>query len=213
MSIGNHKGFTLLEVLIAIAIFSLISLSSFSIFDTVLSSDEKAKQRSERHNELQRAFVIIERDLIQIARRSVRFNGESPQDNFLQTSGDINLSDEQALAFVRHGWTNPGLLLPRSDMQAVSYQLVDETLERLHFNFVDAVVGEEPKVRPLISDVSALEFEFYDGEKWQDTWSEKSLPLAIAIEVDTKDYGVIRRQFLVAGSSTATKKIASGENQ
>ena len=37
--------------------------------------------------------------------------------------------------------------------------------------------------------------------------------VAIAIEVDTKDYGVIRRQFLVAGSSTATKKIASGENQ
>ena len=195
----GEKGFTLLEVLIAIAIFSLISLSSFTIFDTVLSSDEKAKKRSERHNELQRAFLIVERDITQIARRSVRFNGEAPLDNFLQTSDDAFLADEQALAFVRHGWTNPGLLLPRSDMQAVAYRLVDETLERLHFNFVDAVVGEAPKIRPLMHDVSALTFEYYDGKKWQKSWTEKSLPLAIAIDVDTKDYGIIRRQFLVAG--------------
>ena len=195
----NNEGFTLLEVLIAIAIFSLISLSSFTIFDTVLSADETAKQHSERHNELQRAFIILERDITQIARRSVRLNGEAPLDKLLQTSGNAFDSEEQALAFVRHGWTNPGLLLPRSDMQVVAYRLVDETLERLHFNFVDAVVGEEPKVRPLITDVSALKFEYYDGKKWQETWSEISLPLAIAIDIDTKDYGIIRRQFLVAG--------------
>ena len=211
MSSCNDKGFTLLEVLIAIAIFSLISLSSFSIFDTVLSGDEIAKQRSERHNELQRAFLIIERDITQIARRSVRLNGEAPLESFLQTSGDSFVSDEQALAFVRHGWTNPGLLLPRSDMQTVAYRIVDETLERLHFNFVDAVVGEEPKVRLLMSDVSELAFEYYDGKKWQKMWSENFLPLAIAIEVNTKDYGIIRRQFLVAGSQEKNSK-ASGQN-
>lgn len=161
----RDKGFTLLEVLIAIAIFSLISLSSFTIFDTVLSGDERAKQRSERHNELQRAFLIIERDLTQIARRTIRINGEAPIDYFLQTTDSDFLADEQALAFVRYGWTNPGLLLPRSDMQSVAYRLVDETLERLHFNFVDAVVGEERKVRALISNVSALTFEYYDGKK------------------------------------------------
>jgi len=211
MSSCNDKGFTLLEVLIAIAIFSLISLSSFSIFDTVLSGDEIAKQRSERHNELQRAFLIIERDITQIARRSVRLNGEAPLESFLQTSGDSFVSDEQALAFVRHGWTNPGLLLPRSDMQTVAYRIVDETLERLHFNFVDVVVGEEPKVRLLMSDVSELAFEYYDGKKWQKIWSENFLPLAIAIEVNTKDYGIIRRQFLVAGSQEKNSK-ASGQN-
>lgn len=206
----RDKGFTLLEVLIAIAIFSLISLSSFTIFDTVLSGDERAKQRSERHNELQRAFLIIERDLTQIARRTIRINGEAPIDYFLQTTDSDFLADEQALAFVRYGWTNPGLLLPRSDMQSVAYRLVDETLERLHFNFVDAVVGEERKVRALISNVSALTFEYYDGKKWQTTWSNKSLPLAIAMIVKTNDYGVIRRQFLIAGSKDTTTQ-ASGK--
>ena len=200
----QQKGFTLLEVLIAIAIFSLISLSSFTIFDSVLRGDETAKQSSARQNELQRAFVMIERDITQIARRSIRLNGEAPLTQFVQSASDSFATEEQAIAFVRHGWTNPGLLLPRSDMQAVAYRLTEETLERLHFNFVDAVVGEEPKVRPLISNVSAVAFEYYSGGKWQKVWASNLLPQAIAIEVTTKDYGVIRRQFLLAGDSSTS---------
>ncbi len=195
----SQSGFTLLEVLIAIAIFSVVSLASFTIFDTVLRGDENSKMRSERQNELQRAFLLMERDFTQIAKRTMRINGEAPGTSFLQTADDSFLADEQAIAFVRNGWTNPGLLLPRSDMQSVAYRLVDETLERLHYNFVDAVVGQEPRIRPLISQVTSLSFEFYDGSKWQKEWSGKTLPQAIAIEIDTRDYGLIRRQFLMAG--------------
>lgn len=200
------KGFTLLEVLIAIAIFSLISLASFTIFDTVLKGDETAKQRSARQNELQRAFLIIERDITQIARRTIRLDGEAPIERLIQSASDSYASEEQVIAFVRQGWTNPGLLLPRSDLQPVAYRLTDETLERLHFNFVDSVVGEEPKIRPLISDVTELSFEYYDGKKWQETWAQNNLPLAIAIEINTKDYGIIRRQFLVAGDGKSAEK-------
>lgn len=202
----THKGFTLLEVLIAIAIFSIISLSSFTIFDTVLTGDATAKIRSERQNELQRAFLIIERDITQIARRTVRLNGEEPLKRFIQGGDDNFATEEQAIAFVRHGWTNPGLLLPRSDMQAVAYRLTEETLQRLHFNFVDAVVGEEPKVRPLIKDITELAFEYYDGKEWRETWASELLPLAIAIVIETKDYGEIRRQFLVPGDGLVKSK-------
>ena len=203
---SEQQGFTLLEVLIAIAIFSVVSLASFTIFDTVLRGDENSKIRSDRQNELQRAFLLMERDFTQIAKRSMRVNGEAPSNSFLQTSDDSFLADEQAIAFVRNGWTNPGLLLPRSDMQRVAYRVVDETLQRLHYNFVDAVVGQEPKIRPLISQVTNLTFEFYDGSKWQDKWSGSTLPQAIAIEIETEVYGLIRRQFLVAGDLAADEQ-------
>ena len=199
----KQQGFTLLEVLIAIAIFSIISLSSFTIFDSVLKGDATSKVRSERQNELQSAFLIIERDLTQISRRTMRIEGEAPLTRLIQSASDNVASEERAIAFVRGGWTNPGLLLPRSDLQPVAYRLTEETLERLHFNFVDSVMGEKPKVRPLIRDVTNIAFEYYDGKKWQETWTNNTLPLAIAIEVDTKDYGVIRRQFLVPGSSSS----------
>jgi general secretion pathway protein J len=188
-------------VLIAIAIFSVISMASFSIFETVINSDTATKARTDRINELQRGFLIIERDMLQIARRSIRLNGEAPLSDFLHTDNDSFTTSEQAIAFVRHGWTNPGLLLPRSDMQSVAYQLNENTVERVHFNFVDAVLGEVPKVRPLISQVEKLNFEFYDGKKWQEILQENTLPMAIAIEIDTTDYGIIRRQFIVAGDN------------
>ncbi|WP_232299978.1 type II secretion system minor pseudopilin GspJ [Colwellia sp. MT41] len=206
---AKQQGFTLLEVLIAISIFSVVSLASFTIFDTVLRGDENSKIRTERQNELQRAFLLIERDFTQIAKRSMRVNGEAPTNNFLQTADDSFLADDQAIAFVRNGWTNPGLLLPRSDMQSVAYRLEDGTLQRLHYNFVDAVVGQEPRVRPLITLVTSLAFEFYDGSKWQEKWSGQKLPQAIAIEIETEDYGFIRRQFLVAGDLATEEKSKS----
>jgi general secretion pathway protein J len=198
---SKDKGFTLLEVLIAIAIFSMISMSSFSIFNTVLKSNESSKIRTERVNELQRGFLLIERDLLQIAKRSIRFNGEEPQEDLLYTDTNSFSDSDSTLAFVRHGWTNPGLLLPRSNMQSVAYQLNKGVFERLHFNFVDAIQGQEPKVRKLITEIEELNFEFFYNKKWQKTIIKKSLPQAIAVEFITKDYGLIRREFLVAGSN------------
>lgn len=194
------KGFTLLEVLLAIAIFSVISLSSFTLFDTILNADENSQRSSARQNELQRAFLLIERDFLQIAHRSIRFNGEEPLEEFIYTDSSAIFSDLQTLGFVRGGWTNPGLLLPRSNMQSVAYQLNEKTLERLHFNFVDAVVGQEPKVRPLITGVEQLAFEYYDGKKWQKKLDSVKVPTAIAIELELEDYGLVRRQFLIAGA-------------
>jgi general secretion pathway protein J len=201
----NKRGFTLLEVLIAIAIFALISLASFTIFNTVLKSDEAAQKRIIRLNEIQRAFLIMERDFLQIARRSIRVDGETPLAGFIHTELQSFSLTDSAIAFVRSGWRNPALIMPRSDMQPVIYQLNDNTLERLHFNFVDSVVGQEPKIRPLLTQVSALDFEFYDGRQWQKKLPRNTIPLAIAIELTLNDFGTIKRKFLVAGDPSPEK--------
>ena len=200
-SSAHNRGFTLLELMVAMAIFSLISLSSFSLFDTVLKADENSLITTQRNNELQRAFLIIERDFLQIAQRTARLNGETPIDDvFIISDGENYDSDSETLVFVRNGWTNPGLLLPRSDVQAVAYQLNDSTFERLHYNFVDAVVGEEPRRRPLITDVEEVTFEYHDGIDWKEKLVPGKIPFGIAIELKLKDYGLIRRQFLVPGN-------------
>ncbi|MFD2165438.1 type II secretion system minor pseudopilin GspJ [Thalassotalea euphylliae] len=192
------KGFTLLEVLIAMAIFAVISLSSFTIFDTVFVSDEQSKIKTERLNELNRAFIVMERDFLQIARRTMRVNGEAPLSGYMHLDDQGYFSETTGLAFVRSGWTNPGMLLPRSDLQTVAYNMQDGVLNRLHYNFVDAVVGQEPMVRPLLTGIEDVKFEFYMAGKWLKEIEGTDLPQAVAVILQTEDFGELRRQFLVA---------------
>ncbi|WP_068546223.1 type II secretion system minor pseudopilin GspJ [Thalassotalea crassostreae] len=197
------KGFTLLEVLIAMAIFTMIGLATTSFLTTIIATSEKNQERSDKLNELQRAFLVMERDFTQMTMRTVRLNGEAPNESFIYTNESTYSSNTHGIAFVRQGWRNPGLLLPRSDVQALAYQLEEDTLNRLHYNFVDSVVGEEPKIRPLLTGVDKVDFEFYNGKKWVKELPKEGLPLAVAIEIELKEFGLIRRQFLVPGTVQA----------
>jgi general secretion pathway protein J len=202
----NIKGFTLLEVLLAVAIFAMISLASFSIFDGVLKSDAHSQRYSERLNQVQRAWLFIERDFLQLARRSMRIEGEAPLSGFVHNDVELLSSSDQSIAFVRQGWTNPGLLIPRSDLQSVAYRLNDNNLERLHFNFVDSVVGEQPKERVLIHGITALSFEYYYAKDWQQELQDNQLPLAIRVNITSEELGELHRQFLVSGDLNSSPK-------
>lgn len=197
----NSRGFTLLELLIAITIFAIISLASFSLLDTVMKSEEKSTLRLNSMNDIQRAFILMERDFLQIAERSVRLEGDEPLQQFIYTESQSLQSSSQAIGFVRGGWSNPGLLLPRGDMQSVAYQVNEETLQRIHYNFVDAALSEAPKIRTLLTGINDIRVEFYYGEQWSQSLQDGGLPNAIAIELDTQSFGLIKRKFLVAGSA------------
>ncbi|MDO6447436.1 type II secretion system minor pseudopilin GspJ [Colwellia sp. 1_MG-2023] len=192
------RGFTLIEVLLAIAIFAMISLASFSVFDGVIQSERFSNEKMQRLNDIQRAWLVIERDFLQIAARSMRVEGETPLENFIHTEHSSFSTSDESIAFVRHGWTNPGLLIPRSDLQSVAYRINDNVLERLHFNFVDAVTGEEPRARKLIEQVTAFDIEYFYKSKWQNTLIKAQFPKAIKLIVETEDIGIIERKFLIA---------------
>lgn len=201
MSYANNKGFTLLELLLAMAIFTLVSLSGYSIINTMVTADGVSKKKLARLNKIQTAFIVLERDIIQLSRRHIRIEGDEPLSGFLH-SGEGNFSGNvESLLFVRAGWSNPNLILPRGDLQAVSYQLDGDVFQRSHFNYVDAAPGETPKVRPLLDKVETIAFEFYYKNKWQQELIANKLPKGIAVQITTQDLGVIRRQFLVAGDN------------
>lgn len=199
-----NRGFTLLELLLAMAIFAVISLAGFTIFNTVFESEKGSREKIAKLNKLQTAFILLERDITQIARRHVRMAGDENSNNFIHSQNGGFSSNANGIAFIRSGWTNPGLILPRSDLQAVAYRLNDKILERVYYNFVDPVQGEEPKVRPLLEDVTDLVFEFFYENKWQQELISGKMPLGLAVEVTIEDFGKIRRQFLVAGDDTGS---------
>ncbi|WP_420820543.1 type II secretion system minor pseudopilin GspJ [Saliniradius amylolyticus] len=202
----TNRGFTLIEILLAMAIFSLIGLASYSVLSTVLDSDRLSSEQFEAFEKLQRTMLYLERDLLQAVPRSVRIEGQG--NDIVFSGGEDQLqSDADGMAFVRGGWHNPQLMLPRSRLQAVGYRLRDGKLERLHHNYPDNVIGHEPEIRVLLERVEDLQLQFAtapinndrDSNTWSNSYTATELPMAVAVELTTEDFGMIRREFLLTG--------------
>lgn len=202
---SSHRGFTLLEILIAMAIFTLIGLASTGVMTSVIDSNELSEQRFGKLQSLQRAMITIERDLLQIVPRAIRLEYET---NEVVISGDKNSFDSEfyGLGFVRAGWQNPQLMLQRSTLQAVAYRVTEGRLERLYGNYVDNVAGYEPKVRVLMEDIEDFQVRFLldpkedseNLENWEESVSTNKLPAAVSIIITSKEFGEIRRDFLTS---------------
>ncbi|WP_375276502.1 type II secretion system minor pseudopilin GspJ [Alteromonas australica] len=198
-----QKGFTLLEILIAMAIFTLIGLASTGLLTTVIDSNDLSSERFQKLQQLQRAMVILERDIQQAVPRAARIEGE--QQNVVMAGGESDMGDGDTLGFVRNGWHNPQYMLPRSTLQSVVYRLQDGKLERLYSNYVDNVIGHEPKIRVLLDNIERFDVEFLSNQEnaddsdsesgWSKSYKGSVLPKAVAIEFDSKDFGTIRREF------------------
>lgn len=199
----RNRGFTLIEILIAMAIFTMIGLGATALLSTVIDSDELSGQKFSRLQQLQRFMLTLERDVQQAMPRAVRIDGET--NNIVMRGGEqADDSDAGGLAFVRGGWHNPKLALPRSTLQAVAYRLKDNKIERLNTIYVDNVLGNEPKIRTLLDEVTDFSVEFYiegdidSNSSWQDSYLGEVLPRGVKISVTLADIGVIERIFAVS---------------
>ena len=200
----QNYGFTLIEILVAMAIFTVIGLASTGVLTSVINSDQLSSERFERLEELQRAMLTMERDILQIVPRAVRINGD-PVDTVISGGEDVFDSDADGLGFVRIGWHNPQMLLPRSSLQAVGYRIQEQQLQRLYGNYVDNVIGYEPKVKVLLFGIEDFRVSFLtkaeqleEPEEWDEAYSSSTLPIAISITIVSKTFGEIRREFMLA---------------
>ncbi|WP_034474794.1 type II secretion system minor pseudopilin GspJ [Aestuariibacter salexigens] len=197
------KGFTLLEILISMAIFTIIGIASTALLSTVIDSDELSADRFEKLTTLQRAMTLMERDFLQALPRPVRVQGELNEVVF-RGGRDQFESETDGVGFVRGGWHNPQLMLPRSTLQGVAYRLNEQKLERMYGNYLDNVIGFEPKIKVILEGVTDFQVEFlsaadeeFDEDNWQETYQGTQLPKAVAVTITTEEFGTITRRFVL----------------
>jgi len=199
------NGFTLLEMLVSLAIFAMLGLATYTVVNTTVNGHEAVLNQNTQLTNLQRAFVIVENDLTQLTQRKVRINGEEANDSFFHVSDYLFESESIGFAFVRDGWTNPAMVLPRSELQLVAYRLVERRLERLYFNFVDNEMGTEPKVQVLINDIESMTLSYFIDQAWTEELAQGELPLAIKLSLETDTFGLIERNFLIIKKTEVVK--------
>ncbi|MBY5994006.1 type II secretion system minor pseudopilin GspJ [Ferrimonas balearica] len=193
------QGFTLLEMLLAIAIFAVIGVASATVLQQVTKVNSVSEEAQQELRGLQQAMSMMERDFGQMVPRTSRGVNSDEGGALFEVGENRFGSDAEGMRFYRLGWLNPEGRLPRGSIQQVIYRIQEEKLQRLYTLYPDPVEGEEPLVLDLLEGVISLKFAFYLEDKWQTQEVDGSVfPRAVSVEIETEDYGIIQRRFLLA---------------
>ena len=200
---SSTRGFTLLELLVAIAIFAVVSTLALTGYTQLQQQSEYAEQRLNRLREVQRAVQTLCQDLEQLEPRPVRQPLGDGQVPALQVTDTL----DYRLQLTRAGWSNTAGL-PRPTLQRVGYRLDENQLWRDHWPVLDRTLVVEPVKQRMLDGVRSITFRFLTANRdWVDRWpaqqvggrTDRSRPAAIEVVLELEDWGEIRRLVEIAG--------------
>lgn len=195
---AGRAGFTLLEMLVAIALFALLSLLVQQVSDGMAHADRALADHTQRLKMWQQTMSLLKHDFGQMMPRTLRGASGHREPALLVGEGVLGSSSE-GIRFVRGGLTNPQMRLPRSTLATVGYRIRAGYLERLSWPLTDASHQVNPLIQKLMP-VDALEMQFYDGTHWQRGWSSRqAIPLALRMTLHMPDRGELERVWLLHG--------------
>lgn len=193
-----NSGFTLIEIVIALVVFSIVSVTASSGLNAILKWQTDLNTRSEQIKAIQLTLKYLERDINRAINRSVRDQYGDPQPA-------LSSDGENAMNFTYSGWRNPANLL-RSHLQRVAYELDSEKeFTRHSWNRLDGAIVEDAREIVLLEEVEEFELEFLNQTNtWIDQWppinsvpAAAPLPRAISISLNVAPFGEIKRIFTV----------------
>jgi len=166
--ISSQLGFTLVEMLVALFILGLVASAGAGLLMGATSAGQQVRQQEVRVRQLDVAGALIRNDISAMTARSVQTdNGFGEPINLLGASAP---SASPLLQFVRSGWLNPSAS-PRSDLQAVTYKLVDGNLIRAARLRLDSTVSTPVSERILLKGISSIDAGFMRGGQWSSEWN------------------------------------------
>ena len=198
----HGKGFTLLELLVALAIFSMLSMMAYGGLQTVIETRKSSQFSSERLSQVQLAVLSITNDLRQAVLRKIR---DKQGDYLFAMQSDVN-GDNQ-LEWSRLGYRNPARL-KRSHVQRVAYLNKEQKIYRMTWPVLDRAQDTTPQHREILNNVVSMEWRFLNQEnRWLSSWPETGdqsaatrLPRAVEVNIELEDWGKIRRLVFLAES-------------
>ncbi|MBV1915802.1 MAG: type II secretion system minor pseudopilin GspJ [Pseudomonadales bacterium] len=191
----NHRsaGFTLVELMIAIVLFSILSVGSYQVLNSVINSHRKLSSHNEKFDALRRSINMLTRDLQQARSRTI-INTYGEQEGALI----LESSDPARLVLSTAGWANP-LASPRGTVSRVEFFVEDEVLIKRRWLVLDAVDEDSFYDMPLVKGVLEFQIRALDSEqRWISYWPTTDMPLtelpqALEIELRVAELGSVKR--------------------
>jgi len=206
----RQKGVTLVELLIALLIFAMISSVGVFALRLVVDGREQLVTTDQRLREWQVSRLIMRQDLAQISLRIVRDEFGAALSN--EVVGGLGFSGRRPIAgetpligFVRDGWANFDPNIPRSTLQYVEYILKDDDIIRRTRPYLDDARNQPKRDRILFEDVTNVEINFLVGETsrgldWSKDWPApggSGVPRAVRLIMTSPRYGEVEQLFWI----------------
>ena len=207
-------GFTLLEMMTALAVFGVIGVLATQILSSTITLGQTTASRGFALADLQRAVNVVSRDVTQFAHREVR-------DELGEALPKLTIEGTSLIELTRTGWQNP-LGAPRAQLQRVAYVLEDEKLIRAFWPVLDRAPDSKPVVQILLEGVEEAAFaaQDIDGERYTywplvDSADETAPELgAIEMTLSLAQHGRVDRLWLIPSeppNSGSRREGAPGE--
>ncbi len=193
------QGFTLLELVVAMAVFAIMAAIAYSGLNNVLIARQLTEEHSEQLHQLQLTMTWFSRDIEQIVSRGIRNEyGE------LMPAVVGNDFEGYLLEMTRGGWRNPANR-PRSHLQRVAYAVRDEQLIRSYWRVLDRAEDSKAYENVLLDGVKEVEIRYLaQNDEWFPSWppvaslaqgevNPEALPRAIEVNIETAQFGKITR--------------------
>ena len=214
------KGFTLLEVLLAMAITAMLAVMAYAGLSASISAASRHGEMVQRLGEVQTAIAWIVRDLRQSVNRPIVDARGDTRPPLIGNNDD----QEELLELTHSGWDN-ARGQRRAALQRVHYRLdADHNLWRDHWLVLDRIDDEDHLQQiKLLSGVQSFKMLFLNGQReggqassadqdalggrWVEQWPAskndmQNMPLAVQFDIDIEGIGVIRR---VVGLANETR--------
>lgn len=205
----HHHAFTLMELLIAVAIFGIVLAAINTVFFAGLRLRNRFTTSFDQQLPVLRTIDVIKQDLSSLVAPSTNATAESTNITFfgpltsgVTTSGGVGNASSAggqtlgAAPSTTEFYVSSGRIsetLPWGDMQKVSYVLMESTnqaqteavgrdlMRSVSRNLAPASTDDQPELEWLMSGVEAINFSYYDGSAWADTWDTSTVSLTTSL--------------------------------
>ena len=174
------RGFTLIELMSALLVLSLLALMSYRGLGAVLDAREHVKLETDKWRRVAAFFARFERDVQLAAPRAVRTDaGTAPA-----WRGETAGTTEPRLAFSRFAATE-GV----DSARRIAYQLNEkQEIELWLWPGLDVAPGTLPQRYPVLAGVKAFDVQYLNpGLTWVDAWpaapGAPPVPLAVRLRI------------------------------
>lgn len=162
----KRSGFTLVELLVAIAIFAVLSALGWKVFDYLIKIKERNTQHVQRLGQLQEAYQQVLRDTVQIVPVTANVAG--------QVQPAVMLQNGQ-LTFSKTGVTDPLMQgIPPEERVEYIYKADEKKLYRYKYKNLNQTGNVQPETSVLLDSVDQFQIMLLNPNEMAQ-WPEVTL--------------------------------------